>query len=186
MRTQCSRPHFAMYDPRMTEESQGISRGGKEAEERFMAITGAAPAVRAALGDAVLDGVTVEIKHTKKTSTLNQVRAVKYIPLVVWVSSEDAWYVIPAHRIVAILSSRKRGQHTENPFESATLNLKQLTAHRLESETELAAAVASSSAESDEYPQLKQEMDRILDDARGSAKSDLERVSDVLAELGLV
>jgi len=98
------------YDHRsMADESTGISRGGKEAEERFMAITGATPTARAALGDAVLDGTTVEIKHTKRTETLNQVRAVKYIPLVVWVSGEDAWYVIPAHRIVAIVSDRKRG-----------------------------------------------------------------------------
>jgi uncharacterized protein (UPF0248 family) len=170
----------------MADESTGISRGGKEAEERFMVITGATPTARAALGDAVLDGITVEIKHTKKTETLNQVRAVKYISLVVWISGEDAWYVIPAHRIVAIVSDRKRGQHTENPFESATLNLKHLNDFRLESEADLAAAVARRAKESAAYPQLKKEMDRVLAEAREHAASDIERVTGVLVQLDLL
>ena len=151
-----------------------------------MAITGAAPTDRAALGDAVLDGVTVEIKATKKTVTLNQVRAVKYIPLVVWFVAEDAWYVIPAHRIVAIVSGRKRGQHTENPFESATLNLKQLAEFRLSAEGELPQAVRKAAAESAAYPQLKDEMDRVLDDAKGHARADVERVTRTLRDLGLL
>lgn len=167
------------------DESTGISGGGKEAEARFMAITGATPTARAALGDAVLDGVTVEIKHTKRTETLNQVRAVKYIPLVVWVSSEDAWYVIPAHQIVAIVSGRKRGQHTENPFESATLNLKHLEDFRLESESDLVAAVARRAEESAAYPQLKDEMDRVLAEAKKHAAADIERVTEVLVQLEL-
>jgi len=170
----------------MADESTGISRGGKEAEERFMAITGATPTARAALGDAVLDGTTVEIKHTKRTETLNQVRAVKYIPLVVWVSGEDAWYVIPAHRIVAIVSDCKRGQHTENPFESATLNLKRLDDFRLESEADLAAAVVRRAKESAAYPQLKKEMDRVLAEVREHAASDIERVIGVLVQLDLL
>jgi uncharacterized protein (UPF0248 family) len=170
----------------MADESTGISRGGKEAEEQFMAITGATPTARAALGDAVLVGVTVEIKHTKKTEALNQVRAVKYIPLVVWVSGEDAWYVIPAHRIVAIVSGRKRGQHTENPFESATLNLKHLGDYRLESAADLATAVARSAAESTAYPQLKNEMDRVLAEAKEHAAEDIERVTRVLVHLDLL
>ena len=151
-----------------------------------MGITGASPTDRAALGDAVLDGVTVEIKATKKTVTLNQVRAVKYLPLVVWFAAEDAWYVIPAHRIVAIVSGRKRGQHTENPFESATLNLKRLTEFRLSGERELASAVADAAAESAAFPQLEQEMRRVLADAKDHARSDVERVSRVLEHLGLL
>ncbi len=170
----------------MTDEPTGISRGGKEAEDRFMAITGAMPTARAALGDAVLGGCTVEIKHTKRTSTLNQVRAVKYIPLVVWISSEDAWFVIPAHRIVAIVSLRKRGQHTENPFESATLNLRQLGDYRLRSEQDLAEAVARAASESATYTELKLEMDRVLAEAKTHAVADIERVTGVLKALDLL
>jgi len=110
---------------------------------------------------------------------------VKYIPLVVWVSDEDAWYVIPAHRIVAIVSHRKRGQHTENPFESATLNLKRLDDFRLESEADLASAVALGAKESAAYPQLKKEMDRVLAEARKHAASDIKRVFRLLVKLDL-
>lgn len=151
-----------------------------------MSITGAIPTDRAALGDAVLDGVTVEIKATEQTTTLNQVRAVKYIPLVVWVSGEDAWYVIPAHRIVAIVSGRKRGQHTENPFESATLNLKQLAEFRLAANSNLADAVGEAATESAAYPRLKEEMDRVLADAKDHARADVERVTRILRDLDLL
>lgn len=66
------------------DQPSGISRSGREAERRFMAITGARATDRAELGDAVLNGVTVEIKQTQQAGTLNQVRAVKYLPLAVW------------------------------------------------------------------------------------------------------
>ncbi len=163
----------------------GISASGKEAERRFMAITGAAPCAKAALGDAVLNDITVEIKHTKKTTTLNQVRAVKYIPLVVWVSGEDAWYVIPAHRIVLEMSRRVRGQHTENPFESSTLNLNGFGEFRLDSDADLAAAVSRSAAESAAYPRLRAAMEEVLAQAKSQAAADTERVRRILDELGL-
>lgn len=51
--------------------------------------------------------------------TLNQVRAVKYLPIAVHCARTDEWYIVPAHVVVAAVSQRRRGQHTENPFESS-------------------------------------------------------------------
>ena len=64
--------------------------------------------------------------------TLNQVRAVKYLPLVVHYAPTDEWYVVPAHVVVAEVSQKRRGQHTENPFESATLSLNILRPWKVE------------------------------------------------------
>jgi len=111
-------------------ETFGISGGGRSAEELFRAITGAEQAARAADGDAVLEGTPVEVKRATKV-TLNQVRALKYIPLVVHFQPRDEWYVVPAHVVVAAVSQRVRGQHTENPFESATMSVKSLGAWRV-------------------------------------------------------
>jgi hypothetical protein len=109
----------------------GISYGGRSAEDLFISLTGAERVAKAALGDAVLEGRHIEIKRAS-SSTLNQVRAVKYLTLVVHYSPTNAWYVVPAHVVVLMVSRRFRGQHTENPFESATLNLNNLVAYRLE------------------------------------------------------
>jgi len=56
----------------------GISGGGADAESRFIALTGATPAARRADGDALIEGHLVEVKSASR-STLNQVRATKYI-----------------------------------------------------------------------------------------------------------
>lgn len=70
----------------------GISFGGLSAQNKFLAITGATKS-RASEGDAVLEGHLVEVKQAN-SNTLNQVRAVKYLPIVVLYVPEDAWFVI--------------------------------------------------------------------------------------------
>src|SRR5436190_7171588 len=108
----------------------GISRGGADAEDLFIALTGATRAERAALGDADVDGHEVEVKKAA-SATLNQVRAVKFIPLVALFLPEGRWFVIPASEIVRQCAKKTRGQHTENPFESATLSLNNLRGYAL-------------------------------------------------------
>jgi hypothetical protein len=162
----------------------GISGGGRSAEELFREMTGALPAERAAQGDALLEGHPVEVKRATSV-TLNQVRAVKYLPLVVYYAPDDDWYVIPAHVVVAGVSQKRRGQHTENPFESATLSLNNLRAWRLEEATRLRAATLEAIAVSDEYPELRTAMQEVLRESRDLADVSLERVRDLLHQLGL-
>lgn len=165
-------------------ENFGISGGGRSAEELFRQMTGAEPAERAAQGDALLEGHPVEIKRATSV-TLNQVRAVKYLPIVVHYAPDDEWYVVPAHVVVAAVSQKHRGQHTENPFESATLSLRNLGAWRLDNARQLREATLDAIAESDRYPELRFAMEQVLHESRDLADASLELVRDLLHRLGL-
>jgi hypothetical protein len=127
-------------------QSDGISHAGKSAEERFRELTGAEKSPAAAMGDAVLDGIGVEIKKAS-SNTINQVRAVKYIPLVVLDDPSDQWYVVPAHEVVRQVAVKSRGQHTEIPFECATLSLKNVASYAV-SAADLRAAGNAAAQES--------------------------------------
>lgn len=164
--------------------SFGISGSGRSAEELFRALTGAEPAERAAQGDALLEGFPIEIKRATST-TLNQVRAVKYLPIVVHYAPTDEWYVVPAHIVVAAVSQKRRGQHTENPFESATLSLGKLGAWKIDSELELRDATLEAIAKSDQFPELRKAMQDVLSGSRQLADSSLEHVRSLLRSLDL-
>ena len=110
--------------------TQGISSQGKSTEDAFLSLVpGSIKSAVAAEGDAVVQvdgsGQAVEIKKCDG-GTINQVRAIKFIPLVVYNSKEDQWYVVPATELVRIASTRKRGQHTEVAFESMAVSLGRL------------------------------------------------------------
>ena len=138
-------------------------------------LTGASETERAALGDAVLDGNFVEIKKASSV-TINQVRAVKYIPIVIYSTKEQTWYVVPAHQVVLQCSTRKRGQHTENPFESATLNLNKLGDFKVDSPAELREATLAAVREAAGYPELKELMEKVLSDSKRLAAQSKDEV----------
>lgn len=165
-------------------ERFGISGGGRSAEEFFRAATGAVPTLRAAQGDALLEGHPVEVKRAT-SATLNQVRAIKYLPIVVYYAPDDEWYVIPAHVVVAAVSQKQRGQHTENPFESATLSLTNLSWFRLEGPDLLRSATLEAIEESARFPELRVAMQEVLQESRALADSSLERVRYLVDRLGL-
>jgi hypothetical protein len=162
----------------------GISGGGRSAEEAFLALTGAQPSPTAAMGDAVLKGHPIEIKRAS-SNTLNQVRAVKYITLVVYYSPTDDWYVVPAHVVVAAVSVKSRGQHTENPFESSTLSVGNLHPYKLDDSSQLRQATLDAIAKSAKFPALKEAMDEVLLQSKGLAASSLQHVRQLLRNLGL-
>ena len=163
--------------------SFGISGGGDDAEQEFRRLTGATIAPKASVGDAMLEGDSVEIKAAT-TSTLNQVRAVKYIPIVALDRRTNTWYVVPAHVVVVAVSRKRRGQHTENPFESATLNLTSLAHYKVES-GELRERTLAAIEESSRYIGLREEMARVLASSRALAEESLARVRARIDELGL-
>lgn len=157
----------------------GISRRGAVTEQLFLTLTGASKAERAALGDAILDGHHVEVKNAS-SATLNQVRAVKYIPLAALFLPEMQWFVIPANEIVRQCASKVRGQHTENPFESATLNLRNLQAYAVADPAALGDAVRNAIAEAERYPVLKEAMLQVLRDSRALAAGSVDSVKEAL------
>jgi len=162
----------------------GISAAGGDAEARFRRVTGASPAGRAADGDALLDGHLVEVKAAS-TSTLNQVRAVKYLTIVVLDQRIDRWFVIPPHRVVRAVSTKARGQHTENPFESATLNLTAFSDCLLGEEVDLRTATLDAVEEGDRYPELREVMTDVAAQSKELATASRDRVQEVLQRLGL-
>lgn len=165
------------------DERFGISGGGRSAEDEFRKLTGAVLTERSALGDAVLEGSPVEIKRAT-SNTLNQVRAVKYIPMAALYVPTDQWFVIPAHVIVLEVSRKRRGQHTENPFESATMSLGRLR-HLAVERGELRLRTLQAIEESSRYVGLKEAMTRILLESRELAESSVSTVRRLITELGL-
>lgn len=157
----------------------GISGGGREAEDLFLRLTGASKVAVSSTGDALLDGHLVEIKQATK-NTLNQVRAVKYLPLVVYFRPTATWYVIPAHEIVRRIALKARGQHSEIAFECATLNLASLSNFRVVDPTELRARTLQAIEESARYPELKAEMDYVREQAIRLATESRARVDAIL------
>jgi len=158
-----------------------ISHAGDAAEKRFRDATGAKKPHKS-VGDAELqDGTVVEVK-TASSNTINQVRAVKYLPLVIndRRDGKDDWYVVPAHEVVRLVASKAakslarkrtpRGQHTENPYESATLSMLHVEEKPLDTKvglgTALTDAVAKAVRESARYPAIEKQMRRVLEQSR--------------------
>lgn len=162
----------------------GISGSGADAEAQFLLLTGASPTTQAALGDAILDGHYVEVKKAS-SPTLNQVRAVKYITLVAYAARADRWYVVPASDVVRLCAQKTRGQHTENPFESATLNLNHLETFAVSDPAELAERVRAAISMAAEYPELKHLMESVLDESKDLAVRSIEQVRMQLKAYGL-
>ncbi|MDQ3035102.1 MAG: hypothetical protein M3Y87_22035 [Myxococcota bacterium] len=171
-----------MAGPRRT---GGISHDGASAEQVFCALTGATKAATARQGDAVLNGCNIEVKKAS-AQTINQVRAVKYIPLVVFHEPTSTWYVVAAHVVVCLVSSKARGQHTENPFESATLNVFALGKYKVAAPEDLKQATLQAIADAERYPEMKAAMAAVLADSRALAAKSAADVTALIARLQIV
>lgn len=163
---------------------EGISNTGDDVEAAFRRLTGAKRSERAADGDAVFEGCNIEIKKAS-SNTLNQVRAVKFIPLVAFHTPSRTWYVVPAPDIVKAVAVKKRGQHTENPFESATLNLSTLGSFAVAAEHDLTRAVRAAITRGSQFPQLRDAMRTVLSESKQLAASSREEVAQLLHKLGV-
>lgn len=162
-----------------------ISRSGDNSEEIYRRLTGAVKPARAALGDAQLGEHFIEIKAVG-SNTLNQVRAVKYSTLIAHDTRHDHWYVIPAHIVVTLIARTKtRGQHTENPFESATLSLPALAAYRIDHARDLLPATAAAITESQRYPQIRALMEQIVIRSKTAAQRSRSSVQAATAFVDL-
>lgn len=131
--------------------AEGITFSGLDAETMFCAATGALLAAKHDGCDATVDGHPVEIKYAS-TSNVNQVRATRYIPLVV--CTPAVWYVIPAHHVARIVAQRPRGQHTSDPFESCGFSLNPFSSF-IVNPVDLREAVLDAVRESDAYEELR-------------------------------
>lgn len=109
----------------------GIRHDSDEAEEKFREIVDAKPTDDSKKGDSIVmcskGPCYVEVKkcaaEAGKSGTINQIRAIKFIPLVVHNPITKEWFVVSPTEVVRLVLSKSRGQHTEIPFESANLSL---------------------------------------------------------------
>lgn len=113
------------------------------------------------------------------TNTINQVRAVKYIPLVVY-SPPDDWYVVPPNEVVRLVALQTRGQHTENPFESAIVSLRNVDRRFRCRDDALRETTLRAVVEGEEHPELREAMAEVLRDCREVADAWLGRVRSLL------
>lgn len=157
---------------------EGISQTGKAVEREFRRLTGAIEPPKASIGDALLNGHPIEVKKAS-SNTLNQVRAVKFIPLVAFDTRDESWYVIPAPDVVRLVAEKSRGQHTEIPFESSTLSISRLREFKTP-ESKLKEKVLAALAAAEKRPDLKRAMDEILEDSKELARKARERVKALL------
>lgn len=147
-------------------------------EAEFRRITGAKKPSHAKLGDAVIDGCNIEVKKAS-SNTLNQVRAVKFIPLVVKDTRSNQWYVVPAPDIIRLVAVKKRGQHTENPFESSTLSISALKEFQVR-RSDLLPKTRRAISKGKRHPELHAEMTRVLKESRALADKSRKRICAML------
>ena len=116
-------------------ERQAIRLQGETAEKFFRRLVPSAqPPHSESRGDAriTVDGQEyhVEIKECHalpgRSGTINQIRPIKYITLVVYAPRRECWYVVPPNDLVYLAAQKSRGQHTEIPFECMNLTIRQL------------------------------------------------------------
>lgn len=143
-------------------ERQSIRRGSEKAVARFLEITGARPSEDRRRGDAILsvEGKDhyVEIKQCRaewyETNTVNQIRPIQFIPLVVYNPERATWYVSSATRIVRLASKKQRGQHTEIPYECINLSLSKLESDACD-EKDLRSRVEAACLEAEAHSELR-------------------------------
>jgi len=109
-----------------------IRREEEGAESAFLKLVpGSRCSNNCRLGDVIVpvDGTDhyVEIKHCdSKGESINQVRAIKFIPCVIFAPRRACWYILSADQLVRLAASKARGQHTELAFECMLFTLNSL------------------------------------------------------------
>lgn len=165
---------------------QAIRNEGAPAEQAFLAIVAMARASDSAKrGDAIVsrDGIDhyIEIKHTT-SNTINQIRAVKFIPLVIYSPQEPLpWAVIPAHEVVRLVVEKERGQHTELALESANLSLSGISASFRCGDAGLSQAVHGAIGAASAYQELREVLTELLQNLSEMKEQFREKVRAALA-----
>lgn len=165
-----------------------ISYSGYEAEAMFRRLVPfSKDSESPAKGDVrvVLGGVEhyVEVKSckTRKGGTANQVRAIKYLPVVIHTPTrETEWIVFPANVILGYVVQKARGQHSEVPFENATVGLGEWTKEFSCSSADLPGRVMGAIFEARRYPGLKRSMDLLMYDLKRLSYRARDEVEQIL------
>ena len=146
---------------------QAIRHEGDTAENRFLELVkGSMKSDNSKRGDALVPYKGsmryVEIKECH-SDTINQVRAVKYIPLIIYTGDGSApWIVIPPQEVVRLVATKSRGQHTEVPFESANLSKKRLPIGLHASDANLDQSVRTAIEKGEKFTEVEEVMNLLI------------------------
>jgi hypothetical protein len=132
----------------------GITDAGVSAEDRFRLLTGAERTGRKSDGDARIGSFYFEVKFVGGPEVVNQVRAEKWLTLVVL--HRTVWYVIPPQDVARMAATKLRGQHGANPFESARLSVRNFGAEHVVSERNLRARALAAALSGEEHAATRQ------------------------------
>jgi hypothetical protein len=166
---------------------QAIRNEGADAEQQFIRLVkGAEESDADKKGDAIvrLDGRAhyVEVKYTT-SNTINQIRAIKFIPLVIYSPQLPVpWAVLPAHEVVRMVSEKNRGQHTELALESANMTLSSISSSFRCRPQELSDTVHQALRAADRYPSLQQLLQDLITRLTSIKEEFREAVRLALAE----
>jgi len=148
---------------------QAIRNEGEPAEREFLRlVTGARRSTSARLGDAVVpvDGQDsfVEVKCVT-SNTINQIRAIKFIPLAIYSPDKPLpWAVLSGVDVVRHVFEKERGQHSELALECANLSVSGLPNSVRCSESALSDAVIEAIRRGRRYPELAEVLQSLLRD----------------------
>ena len=164
--------------------AQSIRHEGENAKKRFrQLIPSSGQSLELTPDDTKVNvnGVwySVEVKECR-ANTINQVRAIKYLPLIIY--DGGIWYVIPPHEVVRLVSLKSRGQHTEIPFECANLTLSQLPTHLQCQDDQLADRVSWAIREGQRYSSIKEAMEELLSNLIKLNEKTKFRISEILEQ----
>lgn len=170
--------------------TEGITSAGNEAEEVFEKLVYAAiKTEKVSHGDKRVmmpdnSVYTVEIKKAGSVTggSANQVRAIKYQVLVVFVPNRRyRWIVIPPNVVVEKAAEKSRGQHTEIAFECCTISLGEWAAPYYCDDDDLEEAVMEAIREGERHPALKRSMELLLMELKRMAHRTSQEVQEILA-----
>ena len=103
----------------------GITNKGVDTEKKFCRITGFTQMRRGEpKGDAFYEDCDGNRHYVEiKKNTAAQVRAAKFIPLIVSDNdNESVWYVLSPMDQIVYAKNKKRGQHSESAFETCVIH----------------------------------------------------------------
>ena len=167
-----------------------IRNEGNEAEERFLKLVAdARTGDQAKKGDAIVtvDGADsyVEIKQCQSSGgTINQVRAIKYIPCVIWAPSFGGWFILSPDQLVELALHKKRGQHTEISFECINFGLRSIpeSLHTTCKDEKLSEMVHMAIRRGRRHPRLQMAMRDLLKDIQSLKQNYINQVSKLISE----
>jgi hypothetical protein len=124
------------------------------------------------------DWFHVDVKDCQ-SNAVNQVRAIRYPTLVIYY--DGFWFVLPPQEVVRLVAQKTRGQHTEIPFECASLSLSQIQSVYRCSDSQLAERVyaAIRMGQQDEFLPVR----KLMGDLSSELVGLRERTKSHLAEI---